>query len=162
MLCACTTCYSLPFKIGLCRSHYEEFKKLPYVKGKHWAFKHKIFRFHNGNFKNKGRLLISICPKCTSRYVSSELGHLRKCSICSSRKMILRKLEENRNKKKSITDRLDSLPKDQDDRYKPFNHSGGPKKVTWECEKPECNNTFEVVLLNNKKWYNRFCGGCRV
>jgi len=163
--CFCDNCIEPIYKIGLCKNHHKEYLSVAYRSKKRWAKFHNIYLgIHTKTFRNRGKLIELLCPKCGLRYVATEYGDLRRCPLCLKKRINKRVsyLNELGIKRKVSNKIMSNISKDQDERYKPFKHIGGPKKEIWKCEKSNCNNTYEVLLLNNKKWYFRFCEVCRV
>jgi len=161
--CAVADCPCVPLSCGLCSIHMEELKA---VKGRirrtRWLRARNCYNSRTGDFRSSGNDVEDVCLECGNFYVRKE--HCKessgRCTPCLVKQAEpnLKKLVE-RNEKDKLRRKLTP---ENDPRYKIAHHTGSPKTVTWECEKPGCGKQYEVTLRENKVWYHRYCRRCFV
>jgi len=154
MICACDSCKSEEYKIGLCLFHIEEMEQARSNKIlMKWRVQNNIYVSTIGIYRNGGKIISDVC-KCKNTYMRPTFGSLHLCPEC------LRKLYKDKwtkqNKKRRAVEKLKRGRKN-DPNMKTYFHYGLPKTTYWECNYPNCENKYKVVLTKNKNKYPSFC-----
>jgi len=163
--CQCEGCDNKHNGTGLCSVHYNEMIIARNQRRfREWREKNAVYQVRLGNkrtnyYRSCGEWVDDICPHCKKLYKRRRVGVRRKCPDC------LRNWNNSRYKK--INDRigrirkasyeLQNVPPEQNPNLRLYNHYGAPKKVLVQCAEPNCLVQIEVLYMEHKKWYDRFC-----
>lgn len=163
--CQCEGCTNNHNGTGLCTAHFNEMINARNMQRfREWRESRAVYQVRlnskrSGFYRSCGEWVDDICPRCNKPYKRRRAGVRRKCPACLriwvAKKC--KKINDKIGRLRKVQRELQNIAPDQNPNLRPYRHKGAPQKVRVQCAEPGCRTQFDVLYMEHKTWYPRFC-----